>query len=88
MKKSQKFIIAALLVLAAASVFAYRYYSMYYKPNSVENDADIYVYSDESFDDFLPGFLTSGVLKDRRTFAAASVKLDLASVLKAGHYNI
>ena len=88
MKKSLKFIIAALLLLTAVSVFAYRYYSTYYKPNSVKNDADIYVYADEDYDNFLASFLKSGVVKDRRTFAYAAYKLDLAPVLQAGHYNI
>ena len=86
MKKAILLILTALFAVTA--VFAFHYYRTYYKPNSVKNDADIYVYADGSYDAFLDSLFKAGVVNDRNTFKAAAQKLGLAPVLKAGHYNI
>jgi len=86
MKKAILALLAVLVVIAAA--FAANYYRTYYRPNSVANDADIYVYENGSYEAFLDTLLGKGVLKDGKTFTKAAAQLGLAGVLEAGHYNI
>ena len=86
MKKAILLALAALLAITLAAGFSY--YRTYYKPNSTANEADIYVYADGSYDAFLDSLLSSGAIKDSKTFIKAADKLGLADVLKAGHYNV
>ena len=78
MKKAILALLAVLVVIAAA--FAANYYRTYYRPNSVANDADIYVYANGSYEAFLDTLLGKGVLKDGKTFTKAAAKLGLAGV--------
>jgi UPF0755 protein len=86
MKKAILLLIAVLLIIGA--LVGFNYYRTFYKPNSVANDADIYVYADGTYDAFLDSLFASGAVKDRSTFTKAAGKLGLADVLKAGHYNL
>ena len=86
MKKAILLLIAALLIIGA--LVGFNYYRTFYKPNSVANDADIYVYANGTYDAFLDSLFASGAVKDRSTFTKAAGKLGLADVLKAGHYNL
>ena len=85
----KKVILAVLAALATvAAVIAFQYYRTFYKPNSVGNKADIYVYANGSYDAFLDSLLGKGVLKDSKSFVKAAGKLGLDKVLEAGHYNV
>lgn len=86
MKKTILLILTALLLITA--VFAINYYRTYYKPNTVANDAEIYLYEGGSYEAFLDSLFSHGIVKDRKSFRTASDKLGLAPVLKAGHYVI
>lgn len=86
MKKTILLILTGLLLITA--VFAINYYRTYYKPNTVANDAEIYVYEGGSYEAFLDSLFSHGIVKDRKSFRTASDKLGLAPVLKAGHYVI
>jgi len=85
----KKAILIILVVLAAiAAVIALDYYRTFYKPNSVTNDSELYVYGNESFDNFLDSLFSKGIIKDKKTFAKAAGKLGLASVIEPGHYHV
>lgn len=86
MKKTILLILTGLLLITA--VFAINYYRTFYKPNTVANDAEIYVYEGGSYEAFLDSLFSHGIVKDRKSFRTASDKLGLAPVLKAGHYVI
>ncbi|MCR5827154.1 MAG: endolytic transglycosylase MltG [Bacteroidales bacterium] len=86
MKKAILLILAA--VLAIVAVAGLKYYRTYYKPNSVDNKADIYVYENGSYEAFLDSLFSNGVVADTKSFTTAAQKLGLAPVLKAGHYNV
>ena len=86
MKKAILAILAVLLIITAS--IAARYYLTFYRPNSVSNKADIYVYESGTYDAFLDSLFRHGVVRDTRSFTRAANKLGLAGVLKAGHYNI
>lgn len=86
MKKTILACLVLLLILTAGG--ALRYYQVYYKPNSVENKADIYVYENGSYEAFLDSLAGSGSVIDMKTFTRAAEKLSLAGMLKAGHYRL
>ena len=86
MKKAIIWSLAALFAVCAA--IAYRYYNLYYRPNSQANEAEIYVYDGGSYDDFTDAILGSGAVINPSTFTDAARKLGLEKVLKAGHYKI
>jgi len=85
----KKAILAVIAVIAiAVGISAARYYILYYKPNSVANDSELYIYEKGSYEAFLDSLLGKGILKDGKSFTKAADKLGLAPVLKAGHYHI
>lgn len=84
MKKA--ILISLISVILVSAFVAVKYYITFYQPNTIENNAEIYIYENESYSDFLETLFDSNVLAKTKTFKKAADKLGLADVLKPGHY--
>ncbi|MCI2082541.1 MAG: endolytic transglycosylase MltG [Bacteroidales bacterium] len=85
-RKREAVLVAAIAVSLTVLVLAFRYYRIYYYPNT--NKTVIEISKKDSYCDFLSEIRDSGLTKDFRTFDYAAGKKGLNHYLKPGHYVI
>ncbi len=95
MKKRRKkiwlsILIVFLILMGAAGVLGYKYYSYIYNPNFVCNEEEYYLYipSDSNFEDLMEILQTNECLLDIESFKWVADKKKYPEKLKPGKYKL
>ncbi|MBB5645161.1 endolytic transglycosylase MltG [Pedobacter cryoconitis] len=88
-KKSTKFIWAAILILLAVGAFyGLKMYKVYFAPNISGKEQYLYIKTGSKIDDLYKEIKDKDLLLDAGSFSQAAVKMDLAERLKPGRYKL
>ncbi|MBB2145057.1 endolytic transglycosylase MltG [Pedobacter sp. LMG 31464] len=89
LKNSTKIIlVVAVVIVAIAGFFGFKFYSLYFAPNVRSAKSYIYVKTGSDYNGFLHNLLESGVIKNEGSFQEAAEKMNLANNIKPGRYAV
>ncbi|WP_367867118.1 endolytic transglycosylase MltG [Pedobacter sp. WC2423] len=88
-KKSTKFIWAAILILLAVGAFyGLKTYKVYFAPNISGKEPYLYIKTGSTIDDLYKEIKNKDLLLDVGSFSQAAAKMDLVQRLKPGRYKL
>lgn len=78
----------ALAVLVVAGYFGFKFYKVYFAPNTTGKEKYLYVRTGSQLDDLFEEIRRKDILTEIGTFSQAAAKMDLERALKPGRYKL
>lgn len=78
----------ALAVLLVGGYFGFKFYKVYFAPNTTGKEKYLYVKTGSQLDDLFEELRRKDILTDIGSFSQAAAKMDLARSLKPGRYKL
>lgn len=86
--KGKIFLALALAVLAVGGYYGFKFYKVYFAPNTTGKEKYLYVRTGSQLDDLFEELRRKDILTEIGTFSQAAAKMDLARSLKPGRYKL
>lgn len=86
--KGKIFLALALAVLVVSGYYGFKFYKVYFAPNTTGKEKYLYVRTGSQLDDLFEELRRKDILTEIGTFSQAAAKMDLARSLKPGRYKL
>ncbi|SMC95275.1 endolytic transglycosylase MltG [Pedobacter africanus] len=86
--KGKIFLALALAVLVVGGYYGFKFYKVYFAPNTTGKEKYLYVRTGAQLDDLFEELRRKDILTEIGTFSQAAAKMDLARSLKPGRYKL
>ncbi|MDR6782591.1 UPF0755 protein [Pedobacter africanus] len=86
--KGKIFLALALAVLVVGGYYGFKFYKVYFSPNTTGKEKYLYVRTGSQLDDLFEELRRKDILTEIGTFSQAAAKMDLARSLKPGRYKL